>query len=100
MVIDHRREQIIRRGDRVKIAREMQIDLIHRHDLSVAAARRTAFHAETGAQAWLTQTDRRALADAIERVAQTDGRCRLALTRGRWADAGDQDQRAVLFFTR
>ena len=50
MVIDHRGEQIVGRGDRVEIAGEMQIDLIHRHDLRITATRRAAFHAEAGAQ--------------------------------------------------
>ena len=37
VIVDHRRKQIVRRGDRVEIAGEMQIDRIHRHDLCVTA---------------------------------------------------------------
>jgi hypothetical protein len=42
-------------GDGVKIAGEMQVDLGHRHDLRIAAARRAALHAETGAERGLAQ---------------------------------------------
>ena len=94
-VVDHRGEQVVGRGDGVEIAGEMQVDLVHRHDLRVAAARRAALHAEAGAQAGLAQADRGALADAVQRVAETDRRGGLALAgRGR-VDAGDQHQRAV-----
>ena len=65
--------QFARRPQRQRIFREMP-----------------ALHAEAGAERRFAQTDRRALADAIERVAQTDGRGGLAFTRRCRADAGDQ----------
>ena len=43
-------EQVVRRGDGVEVAGEVQVDLVHRHDLGVAAARRAALHAEHRAQ--------------------------------------------------
>ena len=39
MIVDHRREQIVRAGDRVEIAGEMEVDVLHRHDLRIAARR-------------------------------------------------------------
>ena len=95
VVVDHRREQIVRGGDGVEIAGEVEVDVLHRHDLRVAAAGRAAFHAEAGAERGLAQADRGALADAVQRVAEPDGRRRLSLAGRRRADRGDEDQLAV-----
>ncbi len=79
----------------MEVAVEMQVDLIHRHDLGVAATGRSALHAETGAEAGFAQADRGALADAVEAVAEADGGGGLAFARRGWVDAGDQDQSAI-----
>ena len=39
-------EQIVRRADGVEVAGEVQVDVLHRHDLGVAAAGGAALHAE------------------------------------------------------
>jgi len=62
VVVDHRREQVVRAGDGVEITRKMQVDVLHRHDLRVAAAGGTTLHAEAGAERRLTQ------AETIERL--------------------------------
>src|SRR3546814_2897464 len=67
MVVDQRREQVVRRSDGVKIAGEVEVDVLHRHDLGVAAAGRAALHAEARTDAGLAQTDRRLPAPAVER---------------------------------
>src|SRR5947207_11596184 len=46
MVVDHRGEQVVRRGDGVHVTGEMQVERLHRHDLAVPAACRAAFDAE------------------------------------------------------
>ena len=46
VIVDQRREKIVRRRDGVEVASEMQIDVLHRHHLRIAAAGRAAFHAE------------------------------------------------------
>ena len=51
VVVEHRREQIMRRSDRVKIAGEMQVDLLHRRDLRAPAARRPTLLPEARAPA-------------------------------------------------
>src|SRR5437773_432600 len=66
VVVDHRREEIVRRGDGVKVAGEMQVDIFHRHDLRIAAAGCTALHAEAGAERGLAQANHRLLADPVE----------------------------------
>ena len=64
VVVDHRREQVGRDGDRREVAGEVQVDVLHRHDLRVAAARGTALHAEHRSEGGLAQADHGALADA------------------------------------
>ena len=76
----------------MEVAGEVEVDVLHRDDLSVAAARRAALDAEHGAEGGLTQADHGLLADLVERVGQADGGGGLALTRGRGADGGDKDQ--------
>src|SRR5271155_3985938 len=73
----------------------MEVDLVHRHDLRVASARRASLQAETGTERGLAQADDRLLADAVERVAETDRRRRLALARRRRADRGHENELAV-----
>ena len=51
VIVDHRRKQIVRRCDGVKIAGEMEVDLVHGNNLGVAAAGRAALHAEARARA-------------------------------------------------
>ena len=46
VVVEHGREEVVGRGNRVKIPGEMEIDLVHRHDLGVAAAGGAALDAE------------------------------------------------------
>ena len=95
VVVDQRRQQVVGGGDGVEIAGEVQVDLLHRHDLGVAAAGRAALHAEAGAERGLAQADHRLLADPVQPVAQADRRRRLALAGRRRVDRRDQDQLAV-----
>src|SRR6202034_111367 len=95
VIVDHRRKQIVRRCDRVKIAGEMKVDLVHWDNLGVAAPGCAALHAEAGAERGFAQTDHRLLADPIERVPQADGGCRLALARRGWADRRDKNELPV-----
>ena len=95
VVVDHRGEQVVGEPDRIEVAGEVQVDVLHRHHLRVAAAGRAALHAEHRPERRLAQADDRLLADAVERVAQADRGGRLAFARGRRADRRDQDQLAV-----
>lgn len=95
MVVEHRRQQVMGAGDRVEIAGEVQVDLLHRHDLRIAAAGRPALLAEAGAERGLAQRDHGALAQALQPVAEADRRRGLALAGGRRADRGHEDELAV-----
>ncbi len=55
VIVQHRGQQRVRRRDRVEIAREVQVDVFHGHDLRVAATGRAALDAEHRAQAGLAQ---------------------------------------------
>ncbi len=90
----HRRQQVVGQFDGVEIAGEVEVDVLHGHDLGVAAAGRAAFHAEARPQRRLAEADAGPLADAVQPVAQADARRRLALAGGRRRDRGHQDQLA------
>ena len=51
VVVDHRRQQVVRRGDGVEVAGEVQVEQLHRDHLAVAAAGRAALDAEGRAHA-------------------------------------------------
>ena len=95
VVVEHRRQQVVGTADGVEVAGEVQVDLLHRHHLGVAAAGRTALHAEAGPQRRLAQGDDGLLADPVEAVAQAHRGGGLALAGRRRVDRGDQDQLAV-----
>ena len=95
VIVDHRGEQIVRRGDRVEIAGEMQIDFVHRRDLRASSAGRAALLAEAGAERRLAQADCGAHADPRQTVAEADRGGGLALAGGSRIDRGDEDQFAL-----
>ena len=49
--VEHRREQVVGRADRVDVAGEVQVEVLHRHDLGHAAAGGAALDAEHRARA-------------------------------------------------
>ena len=91
VVVDDSGEQVVGRRDGVEIAREVQIDVLHRHDLRVAAAGSAAFKAEARAERRLSDLP----ALAVEGVRKADTRRRLALTCRRRVDGRHEDELAV-----
>ena len=96
VVVDHRRQQVMCRGNRVEVTGKVQVDVFHRDDLCVAAASRTAFHAEAGAEAWFSQTDCGFLADTTQAITEPDCGGGLAFTGRSRGNRGNEDQFAVL----
>jgi hypothetical protein len=80
----------------VEVAGEVQVDLLHRHDLGLAAAGGAALHAEARPERRLAQADHGLLADAVQGVAQAHRGGGLALARGRRGDRRDQHELAGL----
>ena len=95
VVVDQCRQQVVRQRDGREVTGEVQVDVLHRHHLRVAAAGRAALHAEHRAQRGLAQADQRLLADAVERIAQAHGGGGLALAGRCGADGRDEDELAV-----
>ena len=96
MVVQHGRQEVVGRADRVKVAGKVEVDVLHRHHLRVSAARGAAFDAEHRAQRRLPERHRDFFADAAEAVRQSDSGGSFALSRRRRRDGGDQHQPAVL----
>ena len=84
MIIDHRRQQIMRGRDRMKITCEMQVDIFHRDDLSIATASCPTLHAKTGAKRGFTQAHRCLLANPVQPIPQPNCGCRFAFTSRAW----------------
>ena len=70
MVVEHCRKQIVCSADCVHIACEMQIDILHRHNLRITAAGCAAFYAENRAERRLAQSDYGIFADCRQCVAE------------------------------
>ena len=96
MVVDERRKQVVRGGDGVEIAGEMEVHVLHRHDLRVAAAGGTALDAEIGSERGFADADHGLLADTIQAVAEANRRGGLAFACRCRVDGGDEDQLASL----
>ncbi len=94
VVVDQRGQQIVGKFDGVEIAGEMEVYVLHGHDLGITAAGRTAFHAEARAQRRLAQAYGRFLADAVQPVAQSYAGGCFAFAGGRGRDGRYQNQLA------
>ncbi len=95
VIIDQRGQQIVCHADGVGIAGEVEVEILHRHDLRVATTGRAALNAECGAERGLADVGDGSLADAVERLGQADGGQRLAFAQRRGCDAGDHHELAV-----
>ena len=73
VVVDESRHEVIGNTNGVEVAGKVEVDVLHRNDLSIAAAGSAALHAKYGAQRGLTQANDRLLAQAAQGVRQADG---------------------------
>ena len=95
VVIDERGQQVVGERDGGKVAGEMQVDVLHRHHLRVAAAGRAALHAEHRSQGRLAQAHDGPLAEQVQPIPQPHGGGGLALSGGCRRNRGHQHQLAV-----
>ena len=65
VVIQHSRKQIIGSADGVKVAREVEVDVLHRNNLGIAAAGSAALYTENRSERRLSQRNAYILADAL-----------------------------------
>ena len=90
-VVDERAGEVVGRPDRVDVAGQVEVEVLHRDDLAVAAAGGAALDPEHGPERRLADVDRRPVADLVEALGEPDGRRRLALAERRRRDRGDHD---------
>ena len=91
VVVEECRGEVVGGPDGVDVAGQVQVEVLHREDLAVAAARRTALDPEDGAEGWLADRRRRGVADPGEALHEPDRRGALALAERRRGDRGDED---------
>ncbi len=94
MIVDQGRQQVVRRTDGVEIAGEMQVDVLHRHDLGIAAAGRPALDTETRSERRFAQADQRRVTDPVQGITEADGGGGFTLASRGGRDRGDQDKLA------
>ena len=78
------------------VAGEVEVDVLHRHHLCVAAAGCAALHAEDRAEGGFTEAEHGLFAYGVHGVGQTHAGGRLALTGRGGADGRDEDELALL----
>src|SRR5438132_5909606 len=88
--VQDRGDQIVRGADRVDVAREVQVDLLHREDLGSASARRPALRAEHGPEGGLTDRDEALRPEAIQGLPESDRGEGLPLSLSGRGGAGDE----------
>ena len=95
VVVEHRREQVVRRADGVKIAGKVEVYILHRDDLGIPAAGRAALDAKYRPERRLAQRGHGVFPAAPQRVRETDGGRGLALARGRRRDGRNENELSV-----
>ena len=90
-VVEERAGQVVGRADRVDVAGQVEVEVLHRDDLAVAAAGRAALDPEHRPERRLADADRRLAPDRVQALGQADGRRGLALAQRRRRDRGDDD---------
>ena len=95
VVVHRRADQVVGRGDGVHVAGEVEVDVLHRHHLGIAAPGGPALHPEHRAQRGFPQGDDAVFAQLLHGLAQPYGGGGLSLPRGGGVDGGHQHQLAV-----
>ena len=85
----------MRRADRVEVPCEVEVDLLHRHDLAVTATGRTSLDPEDGSETRLSETEDGIAFAQIQSVGQTHREGRLPFAGRRRADPCNQNESAV-----
>ena len=92
MVVEQCRNHVVRRGNGVEIAREMEVDVLHWQDLCVSASRRATLHSETRSERWFAKDRDRLLSDFVQTERQTDGDGSLTDAGLGGRDGGNEDE--------
>src|SRR5262245_39419884 len=92
MVVEQRGQKRVSARDRVEVAGEVEIDVLHRQHLRVSTARSAALHPEHRAETRLANAQERVRADPAEGLREADRGRRLPFSGGCWIDARDEDE--------
>ena len=92
VVVEQGRNHVVGRSDGVEVAREVEIDFLHRQHLGVATAGGTALHAKARTERGLAEGNDSLLSYFIEAQSQADGNGRLADARLRSGDGSHEDE--------
>ena len=92
VVVEHGGQEVVGQLDGVDVAGEVEVDVLHRDHLGVAAAGRPALHAEARSHRRLAEADGCPVADPVQPVGQADAGGRLALAGRRGGDRGHEDE--------
>jgi len=93
--VEHGRQEVVRRADRVYVSSEVKVEILHRHHLGQAATRRTPLHSEHGTERWLSQAGDWPLADRAQPLRKTHERRRVTLAGRRRRHPGHAHELAV-----
>ncbi|CNI71397.1 Uncharacterised protein [Mycobacterium tuberculosis] len=91
VVVDHGGKQVVRCGDGVEVAGQVQVQLLHGNDLGVTAACCAALDAKGRAHCGLTQRQDCLAAGLCEALCEGDGGCGLTFTERGGGDCGNHD---------
>ena len=91
VIVEECRGEIMRGANRVHITGEVQVELLHRNHLAIAAARSAALDTEDWSEAWLSNRNGGAVANLVEALRESNGGGGLPFTEWRWTDRGDHD---------
>ena len=98
VVVKQSRNHVVGRRDRVEVAREVEVNLLHREHLGVATTSGTALHTEARAQRGLTQGAYGILAQLVQSQCQANAHCCLANASLGRGDGRYKDEVALLNF--
>ena len=97
MVVEHCCQQHMCGGDSMEVTGKVQVDVLHRHNLRIAAACSTALDSHAGAEGRLTQSYDNLFAELSQALCQTYCSSGLAFACRSRGDSGNQNQLAVFF---
>ena len=89
VIVEERRGEVVCCADGVHITGEVQVELLHRNHLAVAATCSAALDAEDRPEARLSNRDGGAVANLVEALRESNGGGGLPFTEWRWANCGD-----------
>ena len=90
VIVQHCRQQIMRRANSVHVSCEVKINIFHRQNLRTPPASCTAFHPKNRAHGWFSDCSDSFFSNAAESLSKSYSSCRFPFTSRSWSDGGDK----------